>query len=365
MRKHKTKAISLKIRHVKVGELETYVRSSEYAHTSVIPITPQRVASHIRNPRAEKEDTALILAEEEGGNVLGFIGLLPDYIFEPQQKKVYWISCWWAHPEKGHSLGIAMLLAAYKASNGLLLADASPDTLAIFQKSRMFHVPKPKAGLKIFIKPLLKDVVIRKRPNWVKYKKLLGFVDNLIFWSFLPIGLLQRALNPLPKGVEVKHVQALDVKHSEPNYFLRNSTEFGWITQFPWVLESNVYQEKRHYPFSTFAKRFQNHFLELSFNGLKIASLFMTEREGVFKLHYIFGIGGYESIISRTILNFLTKQNAKEFTTFDDGLLKAFSAKAPLFYKRPTTYQYVFGKGFVAPLDIHSFQYGDGDAVFT
>ena len=80
----------MKIRQIKVGELAQYLESDEYRRTTVIPITAQRAVSHIQNPRADVEDVALILAEEENGNVLGFIGLLPDFIFQPEKKKVFW-----------------------------------------------------------------------------------------------------------------------------------------------------------------------------------------------------------------------------------------------------------------------------------
>ncbi|MBC7388471.1 MAG: hypothetical protein H7329_04610, partial [Opitutaceae bacterium] len=141
----------MKLRTILVNELEAYIVSQEYLQTEIIPITKQRAASHVRNPRANPEDPALILAEEENGNVLGFIGLLPDFLFHPDKKKVYWISCWWVHSTKGKSLGVPLLLSAYQATSGLLLADSIPDTLSVFQKTKLFVVPEPKKGLKLFL----------------------------------------------------------------------------------------------------------------------------------------------------------------------------------------------------------------------
>jgi len=355
----------LKIRQIKVGELKEYLQSNEYKNTVIIPITPQRAESHIQNPRADKEDVALILAEEDNGNVLGFIGLLPDFIFEPEQKKVFWISCWWAHPEKGKSLGVSLLLAAYQASNGLLLADASPDTLAVFRKSKMFHVPDSKPGIKLFLKPLINDVLLRKRPNWKKYSTFLSLMDWLIGAFFLPLNFLQRILNSLPKGIEIESVKVFNIEHRTKNYFNRNNIEYDWIARFRWILDPKSYSEKRYYPFSKTAVRFKNHFLAIKYNGIKIASLFMTERDGVFKLHYLFTVGDNWKLITKSIIHFLATQNAKEFITFNDELTKVLSSNSRLVYARPTSYQYVFGKGFEEPLDTNGFQYGDGDAIFT
>jgi hypothetical protein len=359
----------LKIRQIKVGELAQYLESDEYKRTSVIPITVQRAVSHIQNPRSDVDDIALILAEEENGNVLGFIGLLPDFIFQPEKKKVFWISCWWAHPENGKSLGVPLLLAAYQASNGLLLADASPDTIGVFQKSKLFHVPEPKVGLKLFLQPLFKDVLLRKKPEWRKYSLLLKVLDGVVGLLFTPVRLFQKFVLQKPYNIEVRYLIAgelTNIKNERSNHFQREAKDLKWIMDFPWLLSKNDYKEKRFYPFSSTAKTFKNHLVVFKQAGKSIAYLFLTERDQVFKLHYLFAETAKIETVAKVLIDLLIEKKAKEFITFHPELTKVLSSKKlPFIHSRTTTYQYVCGKGFEASLNLDGFQYGDGDAIFT
>lgn len=359
----------MKIRQIKVGELAQYLESDEYRRTTVIPITAQRAVSHIQNPRADVEDVALILAEEENGNVLGFIGLLPDFIFQPEKKKVFWISCWWAHPENGKSLGVPLLLAAYQASNGLLLADASPDTISVFQKSKLFNIPEPKPGLKLFLQPLLKDVLLRKKPELRKYSLLLKVLDGIVGLFFTPIRYFQKIAFQKPYTLEVRYLIAgelTNIRNELSNHFQREAKDLKWIMDFPWLLSKNDYKEKRLYPFSSTAKTFKNHLVVFKQAGKSIAYSFLTERDQVFKLHYLFADADKTETVAKVLLNLLVEKKAKEFITFHPALGNVLtSKKLPFIYSRTTTYQYVYGKGFDASLNLDGFQYGDGDAIFT
>ncbi len=358
----------MKFRHLKISDLETYLHSEEYKATTVIPITAQRVLSQVRNPRADSDDVALILAEEENGNVLAFIGLMPDLVFRPERKKVFWISCWWADSEKGKALGVPLLLAAYQATNGFLLADATPTSLAVFQKSRMFHVPEPKAGAKLFLKPLLKDVLLRKNPSLAKIGFLLKTMDGMMNALLGPLSFLQKQNFIKPSNIEIRFLSASELTnngHDATNHFQRTSKDFKWITDFPWVLTDEK-KEKRFYPFSSHAATFTNHFVIFKQAGDKIASLLMTERDGVFKLHYLFAESKNIKIISIVLIRLLIEKKAKEFVTFHPELTKVLlSQKLPFVYSRPTSYQYVYGNGFENELKPDGFQYGDGDAIFT
>jgi len=357
----------VKLRYLKIGELETYLNSQEYQNTTIVPITAQRVHSHIQNPRAELNDIALIIAEEENGNVLAFIGLLPDFILVPEKEKVFWISCWWSHPEKGNSLGIPLLLAALQVSNNKLLADATPDTLSVFQKSKLFHIPKTKKGLKLFMKPLVKKVLLRKKSELERFASALDVTDWLISFLHLPFKLLNSFVYRLPKNIVIERISSNEIQNiNTENYFQRNEKEIEWVENNPWVLAPNEYLEKRLYPFSTVADSFKNHFLRIKENGKAIGTLWLTEREGVFKLPYLWHENGKELAMANGIMNFLSTNNATEFTTFHPQMTKTLAKmNLPFVFKHSTSYQYVWGKKLSDSLNLDFFQDGDGDAIFT
>ena len=358
----------MKLRTILVNELEAYFASKEYARTEIIPITRQRVESQVHNPRANPEDPALILAEEENGNVLGFIGLLPDYIFQPEKKKVYWISCWWVHSTKGKSLGVPLLLAAYQATGGLLLADSVPETLSVFQKSKLFVVPHPKTGLKIFLKPLIKDVLIRKKPGLKPYSSILHVVDLVLSWIFKPVSIVRAWIYNVSEFVTINEFPLKNTKLLVPpnsSLFQRGIEEFPWIGQYPWIMQPKKEQETRFYPFSRTASEFKYFQLEIQVKDPFPAFLFLSIRNGVVKLCYAHVENQDLKIIAKSLLAFLYKIDSKEFISFHGELnAEILSLNLPFILKLPTKYQYVWGKP-LGDLPLDKFQYGDGDAIFT
>ena len=357
----------MKFRTVLTGELKNYLSSSEYLNTEVIPITPQRVISHSENPRAHQTDPALILAEEENGNVLGFIGLLPDLIFNPDSQKVFWISCWWIHPEKGKGLGVSLLFAAYQASNGKLIADSTPESLPIFKKSKLFIVPEPKQGLKIFLQPLLKDVVLRKKPGLKEFKPLLEIGDGLIKTLFSPIT-IYRSLKKLPPDVLLISdfsSKEIDSFVAPSNLFKRKSEEFKWVKNFPWLLQPEEYKEKRNYPFSSTSITFLSEQYVVQIKKEKVGFLFLTERNKVVKLCYSYINLSFKAAVVEVLIQLLYQKKAKEFICYDEELNKELiKTNIPFAIKYPTNYQYIWGKP-LGSLPLQGFQYGDGDAIFT
>lgn len=351
-----------------MNRLEAYLASQEYCNTVITPITRQRVESQVCNPRANGEDPALILAEEVNGNVLGFIGLLPDYLFDPDKKKVFWISCWWVHPAKGKSLGVPLLLAAYQATNGFILADSIPETLAVFKKSKLFEVPEPKTGLKLFLKPLFKDVLIRKKPGLKSYSSILDFADFALSWIFKPVSVIRSLIYKLPELVTVNEFPSEHIKMCIPensNLFQRGAEEFNWIGKHPWITHPKKDQETRFYPFSRTALEFRYYHLEMKVTGSFPAFLFLSIRNGTVKLCYGYIENQDIKIITKSLLVFLYKVGAKEFISFHEEInAELLSMNLPFVLKHSTKYQYVWGKS-LGTLPLDKFQYGDGDAIFT
>jgi hypothetical protein len=111
---------------------------------------------------------------------------------------------------------------------------------------------------------------------------------------------------------------------------------------------------------------FKNHLLVFKQARKSIAYLFLTERDQVFKLHYLFAETDKIETVAKVLVDLLIEKKAKEFITFHPDLTKVLSSKKlPFIHSRTTAYQYVCGKGFDASLNLDGFQFGDGDAIFT
>ena len=93
--------------------LRKAINSKELFETIDIPITLNRALSFTKNPRLDNKDTLLIVAKEDD-TLLGYIGILPDFIFVKNTKiKLGILTTWWA--KTGSSVGLPLLLKALKS----------------------------------------------------------------------------------------------------------------------------------------------------------------------------------------------------------------------------------------------------------
>ena len=54
------------IKHYTISDLEALLKDSDFWKLDPLPISKQRIISQIRNPRANKNDLALLVAFENG-----------------------------------------------------------------------------------------------------------------------------------------------------------------------------------------------------------------------------------------------------------------------------------------------------------
>lgn len=358
------------IKEIRIDELEQYGLSDAYRQLAVVPITPPRIASHLRNPRTEPHDLGLIVALDDQNQLIGFIGLMADFIYFPEKQKVFWISCWWVDKEKGKNLGVPLLFAAYKKSEGKLLADSIPETLPVFAKSKLFHIPEPKRGLRVFLRSSFEKIIARKKPEWKKYSAITSAMDKTA--TFLSAPFLRGAIATAhyPKEITIEYLGAVDSKIEqfifalpEQDLFKRGKEELNWILRYPWLTSSES-PPSQMYPFSLQTEGFENYLVKLSNASEIIAFLFFTNREEAFKLPYAYFKKEHVKEVSLFVTAFLYRHGAREFTTFHPLLTHSLRPLFPLTLKHTLGYQYVWGKE-LGDLPLVLFQDGDGDAVFT
>lgn len=76
----------MEIKSYNKQQLKEFIESDAFNRLSVIPISKHRAISQINNPRASTEDILLVVQFDKD-NVVGYLGVLPDYLFLVDQKK--------------------------------------------------------------------------------------------------------------------------------------------------------------------------------------------------------------------------------------------------------------------------------------
>jgi len=367
----------MKIRHVKVSELPGFIDSDEFINSNVIPITRSRAISQFHNPAADPNDTALILVLDANDEITGYIGILPCFIYKNNQKqKIYSNTGWWVHPIKGRKASMILFYAMVEiCGSSLFFADLTPHTTQILKATGFFEFPEPVIGVKLFLKFSLQTYLPRKSWGLKWTRPFLKRTDNFLN------GMLS-SLYPSRRGTKENYEiliqrtgfvddESADLIRSEPKdeVILRRQTDLNWILKFPWLRISDQKEdnESQKYYFSTISKEFSNYCYKIFRRNTLVGFVFLTSREGNFKLPYYFCRVEDNDYIFSTIVNLLFQLKAVSFTTWNSDLIAFMQGKPRFFiYKKIIIKQEAFSKelfDFIPGKP--KFQDGDGDMVFT
>jgi hypothetical protein len=366
------------IKKISVSELESYIKSEEYLTSAVVPISVHRALSQIKNPRASSDDIILILAKDKEGRILAYAGALPDTILYQQEEKIAWNSCWWADPNLGKGAALPILLAIMQYSqNKMLFADLTPQTKLILEKTNLcaFH---DSFGVKAFLRCCLSSVLPPKFP-FLKRKLprlALTFIDAVVNSFINPVhGLLLMKINA-NSNYKLEYIKEIDAEakifiehHQSNDLFRRSEAEINWILTNPWVLQTQdrkFLQSKRYY-FSSYCEHFRNQLIKIYHHERLVAVLFLTDRDGNFKIPYLWSDSRYSRIVMQVIYQLLLEQRAITFTTFQPHLIQVIRKdKSPFFYTRKIPRYFATTNALKnIPFSKYNLQDGEGDVVFT
>ncbi|MCL2312059.1 MAG: GNAT family N-acetyltransferase, partial [Firmicutes bacterium] len=123
------------------NELKTFIDSDFYKNLEQIPISYHRAISHIQNPDVQDDDE-LLWAAYENEKLIGYVGVLPNYIAENQErKKIYWLSCFWVD-ENYRKENVASLLffpLIKKYGKHLIVSNFLPNLEKMYQNIGIFQ----------------------------------------------------------------------------------------------------------------------------------------------------------------------------------------------------------------------------------
>jgi hypothetical protein len=367
----------IEIKQLNKKNLLEYINSVDFGMGDDIPITVHRALSQVKNPRLDEEDIILLLAYDEG-DLVGYLGILPDTIFLKKREpvKMCWLSCLWVSQHaRGKGISIILVTKSFELwNNNILLADYVPFTKKIYDRTNQF-VDKPfsKKGIRLYIKSDLYTILPQKKTIFFKLKWLFKGID---FCANLILNIRLVFFKENISELYFEYIDHIDeevndfiLTKQEKQLFKRNKDDLNWIIKNPWILSANQKDDlNKKYYFSSTAKSFNFYSLKIRNSDHKlIAFMIFAKRDNTLKLPYLYHDNCLDTIIK--VLNFhLIKWKIKTFTTFHLELAQCLkNKKNPAIIKRELKRNYMVSSVFkdgIINSDIE-IQDGDGDCCFT
>ena len=361
----------MKLRHLKISDLEEFITSNEFLKDEVIPITPIRALSQQRNPRAKPDDIVLTIAYAENQKILGYIGALPDMV---NGVRCAWNSCWWVKPGIPAEVSMKLLFSFISNWNRkVLFSEMTPLTSSLIEQLR-FCTHHTTSGFRGYNRFSLSEVLPRKKPVLGNIKRGLHLADLIL--NFF-IGIFDRfKKNDLTFDCErITAAQLTDADDDFMKQFnsalpaTRYAIDYQWIEQNPWVtLKENADSRiVNGYYFSYSANLFETSWVRFWHKGKTVALVNYTLKNSELKLPYVFCEPVFENEVGNYFFNFLKKNtHLSSITTFHAGLAAQFR-NLNFIFKTSLPKLSAISNDLLLEAEITNFemQMGDGDCVFT
>ncbi len=363
---------------LKIKDLKEFVSSKQFLDSKVLPITSHRAISHINNPRASHEDVCLILAKDDKGSIIGYIGMLPDR-FNENGQAASWLSCWWVDDNNGKKIALHLFLQAIKLSKGnLIITDFTPEIITIAEKTKLFQFAPSYYGVRGFMGFDLQNILPRKykffkRANPISIRSILKITDS-VFNFLLKLFLFFLKKNFNNKNIVIEEIKRVDKESSdfisqynENEYFKKGVKEIDWMIDYPWVIQKDKNNEADRYYFSAIAETFNYYCIKIKEQNSLIGFVVLRQRNNDFTTPYIYCKTGSEMNCLNAIYLFLIKNKARQFTIFHPKFVKFVNERSsPFFYKRDIQKDFAISRSLKENYnELKYLQDGDGDYAFT
>ncbi|MCF8224837.1 MAG: GNAT family N-acetyltransferase [Bacteroidales bacterium] len=256
----------MKINIYRISDLDALLRSGLYRKDGCVPVTPERVSSYARNPRAEDHMPVLFTMESQD-QLVAFRSLLPDYFFSGNEKISFaWLSGNYVVPAyRRKGISLKLFREAESAWNGrLMYTNYSPAARAVYDKSGSFSAFATRKGARYYMRSSLCTLF----KNRIKFTSPLRAVDSVV--NGFHDAFIANMKFDIPDGTEYSEVESLDAstekiigQTNDLSLFRRNQKEFYWIKEHPWVTGDPGISMKGNYPFTHIVERFENRWFKI------------------------------------------------------------------------------------------------------
>jgi len=362
----------MRVEKYNASRLEEFIKSDQFRTMPVIPVSPQRALSWLKNPRMEADDILMYLLLD-GENLAAYRCILPD---RHADIRFGWLSGNWVDPERRRQ-GLASLLfeEAFKDwGHQLMYTNYAPESKAVYDKTGRFALYRELEGIRYYQRAVSAGLLGNRNAGYRLARPLFILADGLInVWQDLRIMAVKKKNKPDFLHAEpVPYVDpaSLDLMEGSERlgFGLRDQEAFDWIISYPWVMEG-VKQEKRYF-FTWMVPRYQNTFLKLWDKEGNLAGFLMLSAVGEkMTLPYVCVREEARTAAARILDHYIMDEKISYITTYNPDLISLLeNSRAPLLGKR-RMYQKFFATHELARQlpdgDKIVFQDGDGDVVFT
>ena len=368
--KRNGKTLMLEIKKIKRNELESFTGSDFFNRLPVVPITPERAKSYVRNPRSQPGDVVLYLGfiDEQ---LVAFRSLFADWIFEAGQPVRFgWFSGNWVHPQfRRQGFSEALLREAYSDWNGkLMFTNYAPESEKLYLKTGWFKPIHQFSGVRGYLFPKTRKLLPAANRN-ILLKSVFTVADSIIVLvsSFRILFFRDRvssefSFETLPTPDEACFNL---LRRSEQNFlFNRGEAELQWIFRFPWIMTTSQIR-KISYPFSSVSSSFYYQTVKL-FKRNELAGFFIfSVREGHLKTLFFCLPENAENAVALFLKKYCVLKKIEVITLYNQQVSEWFFAQKFPFLRLKKFGQKIYSTFLPEHAETYRFQDGDGDVFFT
>ncbi|WP_294302163.1 GNAT family N-acetyltransferase [uncultured Chryseobacterium sp.] len=349
-------------------QLEAFVSSGDYKKYDFRPITQHRAVSHISNPKANEDQTLLILAFDDD-KLAGYLGCFPDqFVTEGKTFRYAWLSTLFISNEfRGKRIAQNLLNKAFEEYDGnIAITEFTKEAEGLYNKMGVFEYIQPKHGKRYYFRTDLAHMIPSKKPKTKPVRPFFRVADSLI-------NSLVSVKNSFAKKPDFRF-EILNQIDEESKVFIsqfksnRNAAEIKGLIDHPWVLEGKLKDE--NYLFSSYSKQFRYFWIKIfNENNELVSGSLLLLRDGHLKIPYVFSKAEPERFID-FLSYFILKHKVITLTSYqtDINRLIETSKKFPAIHQRDIERRYMFHKNLISHLPENfnpGFQDGDGDCAMT
>jgi len=342
-----------------------------------LPITKHRALSYCRNPRADEDDTALLVAYRDN-RVIGYLGILPDKIFvNDTDYKLGWLTSWWVNPAfSTEGVGAFLLFKALNAYDQYVgVAGSSKEAGKALKASQKFRAIKPLRGLDIRLRYNATGYVLGRFPAMKICRGLIKIVDSVTDAVVHLRNFVWQRRNNSGRDLKFEYVSAIDEetgrfikRHHQHDLTRKGPSDLRWIMNYPWIISAPLKDSvsKRYY-FSSRAARFlylgikvfEDQTEMIGFCLLKVRNDRMT-------VLYSYCEGRHAASVTAAVINQALAMEVRILSLFDEQMVDAFSElHCPCWSVKKKSRGFSLSKAFAdIPLSGCRLQGGDGDLAF-
>lgn len=363
------------IKEISVRELPGFLDSDAYRKSQVKPVTAERVFSQVHNPRALPDDIVLIVAYADDGRLAGFTGMLPDTgCSEGGTYRFAWNSGWWTNPKAGQGIAIKLFFRSMQVWKGhYMITDLTRHTRKIVELTRLFYFGTPAQGITLQIRPDFSGKLTRRKKSFLLFLPFTLVADKAL--NFI-LGRRLKKWDRKNTGPEmqIEYTKEPDAtclefmnKHNERELCRRGGKEFEWIRTYPWLVNAASAKHRVTYPFSHVCRRFEFFMAKIHTHGKLAGVVLLTNRDGLFKIPYVYAEPSATNLISCAICSILVDKKAVAFHSFRHEVNEFIEKSAfPYLYKKNVVKELAVSNALVGRQpEKYLLQDGDGDVVFT